>query len=113
MMNKGGQGLSVNAIILIVLGVVVLGVMILGFTMGWNNFSSYFSGNNVQSVVTACTTACATHSQYDFCTLKRTVKTDVTVSDVTCNTLSMDENKDTYGKYGVAKCPEVTCTPAA
>lgn len=104
--DKRGQGLSVNAIILIVLGVVVLGVMILGFTMGWSNFSSLISGNNVQSISTACQTACATHSEYDFCTVKRNLKADggVNLKDVTCNYLASEQTI-----YGIEACNILSC----
>ncbi|MBI5803470.1 hypothetical protein HY448_02180 [Candidatus Pacearchaeota archaeon] len=102
--GKRGQGLSVNAIILIVLGVIVLGVLVLGFTMGWSNFSSYFSTNNVQSIVTACSAACATQSVYDFCSVERTLKTsDIYNGDkVTCNILANlkgDESNEGSAKY--------------
>ncbi len=125
--GKQAQGLSVNAIILIVLGVVVLGVMILGFTMGWSNFSSYFSGNNVKSISTVCQTACATYSEYDFNTVQRTLKTDEGTYTGTCNELStgrkdsMIDGQSTtvdipasdkniaYNKdlYKIAACPEL------
>ncbi|MBI2044063.1 hypothetical protein HYT24_01740 [Candidatus Pacearchaeota archaeon] len=102
--GKQAQGLSVNAIILIVLGVVVLGVMILGFTMGWSNFSSYFSGNNVQSISTACQTACATHSEYDFCTVKRNLKAESSLKDVTCAYLASEQTV-----YGISSCDILSC----
>lgn len=126
--DRRAQGLSVNAIILIVLGVVVLGVMILGFTLGWSNFSQYFSTNNVQSISTACTTACATHSQYDFCSVKRNLNADMKVNGITCSQLATfkgtatDENSadaknyivsnngqgyPDYSKYGIAACPSL------
>ena len=47
-MNKKGQGLSINAIILIVLGIVVLVFLILGFALGWGNLrDKVFSSNKV------------------------------------------------------------------
>ena len=44
-MNKRGQGLSTNAIILIVLGVVVLVVLIGGFTIGWGQMAPWIKTN--------------------------------------------------------------------
>ena len=41
--NKKAQGLSTNAIILIVLGVIVLAVLVIGFTMGWDFIASRLS----------------------------------------------------------------------
>lgn len=85
-MNKKGQGLSVNAIIMIVLGVVVLAVLILGFTMGWNNIAPWLGGgDNVNTIVTACGVACGTQSQYDFCTVQREIKVDSNVLETINN----------------------------
>ncbi|MEK6819827.1 MAG: hypothetical protein AABY03_01350 [Nanoarchaeota archaeon] len=57
MINKRGQGLSVNAIILIVLGIVVLVLMVLGFTIGWSKILPFISTNNADTLVTACSIA--------------------------------------------------------
>jgi len=103
--NKRGQGLSVNAIILIVLGVVVLAVLIVGFTMGWQKILPFMSTNNVDTIVSACATACSTGSQYDFCSLTRDLKAgDDSVKDVTCNYLAEKQTQ-----FGVDSCPSVSC----
>ena len=76
-MNKRGQGLSVNAIILIILGVFVLAMLIIGFTVGYGTLKDKLvPSNNVKTIVDACSIACATHSQYDFCTAPRELKAD-------------------------------------
>jgi len=95
--NKSGQGLSTNAIILIILGVVVLVVLIVGFTIGWSQLNDkIFKSNNVDTVVNACNTACVAGSKYDFCSSKRELKAeDETLKDVTCYYLSM--KKPVYG----------------
>jgi len=106
--NKRGQGLSTNAIILIVLGVIVLGVLIFGFTLGFSKILPFIStGNEVSTVVTACTLSCETRSQYDFCEVKRTFTDEdkVEVKDKTCSDLV----KTPYTKYGIQDCPAVTC----
>ena len=102
MFNKRGQGLSVNAIIMIVLGVVVLAVLILGFTMGWKNIAPWIgAGNNVDNIVTACSVAGNTQSKYDFCTVKRELKTeDGTFTNVNCFALA---NIKSFSKYGIEK----------
>ena len=120
--NKRGQGLSTNAIILIVLGVVVLGVLVIGFTMGWEKIAPWISTNNVNTIVTQCGVACSTDSMNSFCTTKRTLKADdvgfiasygaipVKAKSVTgsCYGFSHDDNKLSLVKYNVAKCPTIT-----
>lgn len=105
-MNKKGQGLSVNAIIMIVLGIFVLAVLVLGFTMGWKNIAPRLGGgDNVATISSACDTACATHSQYDFCSVKRELKTqDKTIKDVTCNYLVKQQTR-----YGLSACSAISC----
>ena len=106
MFNKRGQGLSVNAIIMIVLGVVVLAVLILGFTMGWKNIAPWIgAGNNVDTIVKACGVACGTQSQYDFCTIQRDLK-DAEDNEVkaSCEVLSKS-----HSKYGIKECPQINC----
>ena len=106
--SRRGQGLSVNAIIMIVLGVVVLAVLALGFTMGWKNIAPWIgAGNNVDNIVTACSVAGNTQSKYDFCTVKRELKTeDGTFKDVNCFALA---NIKSFSKYGVGKASSITC----
>ena len=106
MFNKRGQGLSTQAIILIVLGVFVLAILILGFTMGWKNIAPWLGGgDNVKTIVDACSVACGTQSQYDYCTVERELK-DANDNEIktTCDVLSTS-----YTTYGIAECPSVTC----
>ena len=114
--SRRGQGLSVNAIIMIVLGVVVLAVLILGFTMGWKNIAPWIgAGNNVDNIVTACSVAGNTQSKYDFCTVKRELKTeDGTFKDLNCFALA---NIKEFSKYGVGtssiKCDQILSNEGA
>ena len=102
-LNKRGQGLSVNAIILIVLGVVVLAVLVVGFTVGWQKILPFVSTNNVDTLVTTCGIACSTNSQFDFCISKRELKAgDDSIKDVTCNYLAEKQKK-----YGVDSCGSI------
>jgi|ETN02SMinimDraft_4_1059925.scaffolds.fasta_scaffold78742_2 hypothetical protein len=76
--GKRGQELSVGTIILIVLGIAILVFLIWGFSVGWGNFFERISaftggGSNVDTLIQACTLSCSSQSQYDFCTLQRTV----------------------------------------
>ena len=110
MFNKRGQGLSVNAIIMIVLGVVVLAVLILGFTMGGKNIAPWIGGgDNVDTIVKACSVACGTQSQYDYCTIQRDLK-DAEKVEKTDNCNNFATNIE-YKKYGIKKCPNLCPTP--
>lgn len=105
--NNKGQGLSVNAIILIILGIVVLVILILGFTIGWGSILPFVKTNNIQNIVTACETACTTGAEYDFCEASREVSDGVADKfPSTCKDLS---TKTEYVKYGIDKCPAITC----
>ena len=121
MINKRGQGLSTNAIVLIILAVVVLVILILGFTMGWSKLAPWLGGNNVKAIVTQCDVACSTGSTYDFCTVSRTLKADglfdqsnpsVAVDEYTesCDTFSKDSFYIAQG-FGIDTCPTITCVP--
>ena len=106
MLNKRGQGLSVNAIILIVLGVFVLAVLIGGFMLGWGTLKERIApSNNVNTIVTACSTACLTQSVYDFCITPRDLKAEeVELKGVTCNYLAKKQIK-----YGIEVCGGISC----
>ena len=104
--SRKGQGISTNAIVLIILGVVVLVVLILGFTLGFGKIAPFLSGNNVDTVVNSCNAACATTSIYDYCTAKRELKSDEgKLKEITCHYLS-----DQREEFGVAKCVAISCS---
>lgn len=115
MNSKRGQGLSTNAIILIILGVIVLAILILGFTLGWNRFLPFIKSNNVNNIQTACSLACSTGNQYDFCTTNRTVNDGTNPQFIaTCNQLS-NPNSALYkqnsfiASYKIGTCPSISC----
>ena len=104
-MNERGQGLSTNAIVLIILGVFILAILIFGFTLGWGKIAPWISTSNVDTIVNSCAVACNTRSQYDFCTAPRELKADgVELKDVTCNYLAEKQKK-----YGIDSCGSVSC----
>ncbi|MEK6898036.1 MAG: hypothetical protein AABX28_01615 [Nanoarchaeota archaeon] len=109
-MDKKGQELSTNTIILIILGLVVMALLIFGFIIGWDKVLPFIQTNNVKSIVSACQAACATQSQYDFCTVKRELKAETVIKEVTCNELATNP---TYTVYGVNKCPSLCPQPEA
>ena len=104
MRDKRGQGLSVNAIILIVLGVIVLVILVIGFFAGWDKIAPWIKpSNNVNEITQACSIACSTSSVYDYCTLERKL-TDEDKNEFT-ETCHDFATNTTYGQYGVAECP--------
>ena len=113
MRGKKGQELSTNAIIMIVIGVIVLVVLVLGFSIGWSKLLPFVSTNNVQNVVTACSTACSTGSIFDFCQSPRDVKdgTNDKFTDTCYNLAELTDTGEIYAgrNYGIARCQEVTC----
>jgi len=107
MFNKRGQGLSTNAIILIVLGVIVLVVLMLGFTVGWSKFAPWIVSDNVGSIVQQCDVACGSSNVYDFCSRGRELKADDLPGGVkevsgNCTYFATDAGLE---KYGVPDCP--------
>ena len=112
MKNKRGQGLSTNAIILIILGIVVLVFLILGFTIGWSRLLPFLSRQNVDSVVNGCVASCSSGSIYGFCTqVRELIPAEGDSIEATCKEFATNPD---YEKYGIKDCPAITCpeTPA-
>jgi hypothetical protein len=107
MQNKKGQGLSTNAIILIILGVIILIVLIVGFTVGWNQIKEIIlPSNNVDKIVQQCNTACITNSKYDYCTKMRTLKAEEIEIETNCAVFSVISE---YDLYGIEECSLIDC----
>ena len=104
MNNKRGQGLSTNAIILIILGIVVLVILIAGFTVGWGKIAPFLSSENVNSVVTQCQTACSTNGVFAFCSTERELNDGTKKIKTNCATFSVISE---YAKYGIEECPSL------
>lgn len=112
MLDKRGQGLSTNAIIMIVLGVVVLIVLVLGFTIGWGKFLPFLSTNNVDTIKNSCAVACSTNSAFDYCSVDREVKdgTNDKFKD-NCYNLALEDHPDYASRnYGIDECPSIDCS---
>jgi len=93
-------------LIMLILGIIVLVVLASGFVIGWNKFLPWLSSDNIETVVTQCQVACATSSQYGFCSQNRTVndgEKDI-ATDVSCFVLASQ-----YPIVGVSDCSQVTC----
>lgn len=109
MINKRAQGMSISTIILLILGLVILVVLILGFTIGWQKIVPWIGSNNLDTLKNSCSTACATTSTYDFCSMKRTVKDGVNDKfDSTCLELSANPIYSNRG-YGIETCSAISC----
>jgi len=110
MQSKRGQGLSTNAIVLIILGVVILVLLIAGFTIGFSKLNPFLGSNNVNTIVTSCSAACSTNNVYEFCSLERSLKADDLPSGGrevmgTCNDFADEDVNSKYAKYGIRECP--------
>ena len=95
--SKRAQGLQLNTLILIILGVLILVFLIWGFTAGWKNILPWIKpDNNLQQITTQCALACSTDNKYDFCTKVQDIVVDdetikAKIADLpkkTCKTLS-------------------------
>jgi len=109
--NRRGQGLSTNAIILIILGVIVLIILALGFMMGWDKLFPFIPSDNVETIKTSCASVCATGNTYGFCVQERTLKADGLpggVKEVTETCFEFATNAS-YEKYGIEDCDTITC----
>ena len=108
MQNKRGQGLSTNAIVLIVLAVIVLVLLVIGFTAGWDKLAPWLgSSNNVDVIVQQCSVACSAQGTYDFCMKERDLTPEEKADellDVSCYYLS---EKKTM--YGIESCKDIDC----
>lgn len=102
MIGKKAQGLQLNTLILIILGIVILVFLIIGFTMGWNKILPWLPTNNVQEVKTNCALACSMENEYDFCT--KTVKV-VTEDDDFTGTCKSFATNPAHSGYGIEDCP--------
>lgn len=108
MLDKRGQGLSTNAIILIILGVIVLVILVVGFTLGWGKIAPFLQTNNVETIKSSCISACATGNTYGFCSQNRTLKAEgVKIVDKTCFEFATNAS---YESYGIDECSSITCS---
>jgi hypothetical protein len=104
-MDKRGQQLSTTSIILIVLGVLVLVFLIIGFAIGWKKILPWIKpSNNVDQIRQQCELACNTNSKYNFCSVKRELKSDTEKLEDTCYFFSKKRKV-----YGIEECPGITC----
>ena len=70
--------MTIGTLVIIVLAIVVLATLSFGFYSGWSNLWGRISPTkvNVDSIKTACQTACITQQQYAYCCLERRIVTE-------------------------------------
>lgn len=127
--DKKAAEMTVGTIIIIILALVVLVFLIFGFTRGtgnlFENIRNFFGGGaNVQTVVTACQTACATNSVYDWCKYREVkfeeggAKTDKSCLDLVSSNVGLETCpgiavcKGCRGNSSCAKLDQASCIPA-
>jgi len=112
--NRKAQEMSVGTVILLILGIVILVFLILGFSTGWSKMLPWLSSNNVDAIKNACSVACATGSQYDYCSAMRVLKDeDGKYDPATCDAISKGQvtlkGQAVNKGFGVGDCPSVSC----
>jgi hypothetical protein len=108
MRGKRGQGLSTNTVILLVLGLLVLAALAYGFFTGFEALRGTVEKNNVDDIVTQCTSQCAMKSKYDFCAAPKTlVDAEGNKIKASCEVFA---NEPTMGAYGIGNCPAIECS---
>lgn len=107
--NQKGQSMSVNTIIMIILGLAILVLLILGFALGWGKIFPFLkSTNNVDQVAQLCQNACLTELDYDFCSLPRELKIDKNSMIANCSYFAAQD--EIFGaKISIEDCPTISC----
>lgn len=112
-MNKRGQELSVNTLILIIIGVLVLVFLVVGFAIGWKKIFPFIAPeNNVKEVADKCNLACNTQDVYNYCTVQRDLRLDEPLASLgkkefkaTCKDLELLK-----ADLGTDVCGNIQCT---
>lgn len=104
--DKKGQGLSTNAIILIILGVIVLAILAIGFFFGWQTLLPWIQQDNVETIVMQCELACSQGQEFAFCSQERNLRAGDEEVTATCFEFATNED---YSHYGVEGCPQIDC----
>ena len=112
-MNKRGQELSVNTLILIIIGVLVLVFLVVGIAIGWKKIFPFIAPeNNVKEVADKCNLACNTQDVYNYCTVKRDVRLDAPLAALADKTEFSATCKDLEllkAELGTDVCGNIEC----
>ncbi|MEX0920530.1 MAG: hypothetical protein WDZ69_03050 [Candidatus Pacearchaeota archaeon] len=106
--DKKGQGLSTNAIVLIILGVIVLAILAIGFFFGWQTLLPWIQQDNVDTIVQQCQIECDFGNKFAFCSQERTLRAGG--EEVATETCSEFATNPEYSAYGISECPQITCS---
>ena len=101
MQSKRGD-ISTSTIVYVILGIAALVVLVIALTGGFGKLAPWLSKDNVDSIVTQCSVACSTLSQFDFCTKTMELKDEGNTFVGTCNDFATNKN---YAFYGIFECP--------
>jgi hypothetical protein len=107
-LNKKGQGLSTNTVILLVLGLIVLAALAYGFYTGFEFLRGTVEQNNVDDIVTQCKTQCSLKNKYDYCAAPKTlIDAEGNKIKTSCEVFSKEIS---MGSYGVEECAAIDCS---
>ncbi len=78
-MVKKAQSLSINTIILLILGVLILVIIIAGVSIGWKEMWERIGGSQtakstIDAVIQSCSLQCSSQQVNEFCRTKKNVK---------------------------------------
>lgn len=106
--NKKGAEMSINTIILIVLGVFILVIIIVAVIIGFGPLKErlFPSKSNVDTIKQACDTACSTASKYDYCSMERNLR-DEKGNEYNSGTCYLFAT--TKPEFGIKECSDINC----
>jgi len=116
-LNKKGQNLSINTIIILILAVFVLVVVVVALTGGYGNFVKWYqdisgsSGISVQSAVLTCNGYCTTYQSTGLESIKENYCEEIMELDLDGDK-TVDEEMtcdDLRREGGQIQCDEIVC----
>lgn len=113
MQNKKGE-ISIGVVVAIIISVAVLVFLIIGFRTQWNMFQGrtevYVGNANVDDMKNSCYMSCMNDAQYDYCTVKKTLKLESGDTGVfTCEQMEKGIYKDTLNKKDKPHAGKTQC----
>lgn len=106
--NKKGQELSTNTIILLILGLAILVVLIFGFSTGWGFFKNIISPTNVDAIIEECASICGLNQEFSFCSSTRTLRDNDEDFSVKASCAVLASSPE-LTKYKIQTCSAIQC----
>jgi len=108
-MNRKGQGMSTNTIILLILGLAVLAALIIGFSGVWKNFTQSTGATNVDEIAEQCKTTCSLNEKFKFCSSDTTIRIQEEELEykTSCGVLATVPE---FQRLGVRECAKIECS---